>query len=102
MLGDGLSHGGPAKCRDLRFEVLDRLLAHAAPLSPQQKNDWKWFKQEWDAAMAKEHDKSWGEVFAGMVQNLLDELENGDMSAVSNFMYGETVRVLSAVPTLVL
>ena len=102
MLGNGKAHGGPKKCRDLRFEVLDRLLAHAAPLSPQQKNDWRWFKEEWDAAMVKEHDKSWGEVFAGMIQNLLNELENGDMSAVSNFMYNETVRVLSQVPTLVL
>ena len=102
MLGDGLSYGGPAKCRDLRFEVLDRLLAQGDPLSPQQKNDWAWFKREWDAAMAKEHNKTWGSAFAGMVQNLVNKLENGEASAVADFMYNETVRVLSAVPTLVL
>ena len=102
MLGDELSHGGPAKCRDLRFEVLDRLMAQGDSLSAQQQNDWQWFKREWDAAMAKEHDKQWGSVFAGMVQHLVDELETGTASAVADFMYNETVRVLSAVPTLLL
>ena len=100
MLGDELSHGGPAKCRDLRFEVLDRLLAQGDSLSIQQRNDWQWFKREWDAAMAREHDKEWGSTFAGIVQNLLDELATGKASAVADFMYNETVRVLSTVPSL--
>ena len=100
MLGKGKAHGGPAKCRDLRFEVLDRVLAQGAPLSAQQKNDWVWFKREWDAAMANEHDKKWGGEFAGIMQHLLNKLEAGEMSAIADFMYNETVRVLSDVPTL--
>ena len=101
MLGDGFVRGGPAKCRDLRFEVLDRFLAHGTPLQPQQKNDWAWFKREWDAAMAKEHDKKWGAEFAGIVQHLLNKLESGELTAIAEFMYNETIRVLSEVPTLV-
>lgn len=100
MLGNELSRGGPARCRDLRFQVLDRLLAHGDTLSAQQKNDWQWFKKEWDAKMAAEHDKTWGSEFAGIVQHLLEELEKGNASAVADFMYNETARVLNEVPTL--
>ena len=100
MLGEGKAHGGPKACRDLRFEVLDRLLAHGDELGAQGKNDCKWFQREWDAKMAEEHGTSWGSQFAGIVQNLLNQLKAGDASAVADFMYNETVRVLSALPHL--
>ena len=100
MLGQGLSNGGGAKHRERRHAVLDRLLARGAELSAQQTNDWQWFKKEWDAQMATCHGKEWGSKFAGMVQHLLERLEGGHMSAVADFMYNETVRVLSLVPTL--
>ena len=69
-------------------------------MSAQQKNDWQWFKREWDTKMTAEHDKTWGEKFAGMMQHILEELGNGKASAVADFMYNETARVLSEVPTL--
>ena len=100
MLGDTVPRGGTAKCRDLRFEVLDRVRALGGALSAQQHNDWPWFKHEWDTAMAEEYDKAWGSQFAGIVQNLLDELTQGNASAVSDFMRDETARVLNEVETL--
>ena len=100
MLGNELSHGGPVKCRELRFDVLDRLLAHSNALTAQQKNHWQWLKREWDAKMAEAHNKAWGKEFAEIVNNLLGELEAGNASAVGDFMYNETIRVLSEVPTL--
>ena len=51
--------------------------------------------------MAKEHDKKWGAEFAGIVQHLLNQLESGELTAIADFMYNETIRVLSEVPTLV-
>ena len=50
--------------------------------------------------MAAEHDKTWGSKFAGYVQHLLEELEKGNVSAVTDFMFNETMRVLNDVPTL--
>jgi len=100
MLGDECAHGGPNHCRQARFEVLERLLAHGNALTPQQKNDWPWFKREWDAKMAAAHDKTWGSKFAGYMQNLVEELEKGNASAVTDFMCNETMRVLNDVPTL--
>ena len=101
MLGEGFKDGGPKQCRELRFEVLDRLLAQSRDaLTPQQKNDWQWFKREWDAKMGAEYNKTWGSRFAGIVQHLLSELADGKTSAVADFMHNETVRVLSSVPVL--
>ena len=100
MLGNGLSNGGPVKCRDCRFEVLNRLRSHGVEFSAQQANDWSWFKKEWDDKMKTTWNKEWGLKFAEMVQHLAEELEKGNASAVADFMYTETCRVLSDVPTL--
>ena len=100
MLGNGLSNGGPAKCRDCRFEVLNRLRSHGVEFSAQQTNDWSWFKKEWDEKMKPKWNKEWGLKFAEMVQHLAEELEKGNASAVTDFMFNETVRVLNGVPTL--
>ena len=69
-------------------------------MSAQQKNDWQWFKREWDAKMAETHNKAWGAEFAEIANGLLEKLKAGNESAVSDFMYNETIRVLSEVPTL--
>ena len=39
-LGDGTEDGGGAKGRNLRWEVLDRLVRLGAGLANGQKNDW--------------------------------------------------------------
>ena len=99
-LGQGLKNGGPKKCQDRRHEVLDRLAARGDGLTPQQKNDWKWFQKNWDAHMAAEYQDNWGNQFAGIAQNLSEQLESGNSSAVAEFMYNETRRVLGDIPVL--
>ena len=82
-----------ATARKNRHEVLDRLSRLNAGLSDAQKNDFTWWKESWDAAMATEHGADWAATFAGWVQNILDST---DGNAFSKFMYDETVRVLHA------
>ena len=55
FLGDGAPQGGKAIGRKNRHEVLDRLSRLGTGLSPEQRNDWPWFKAEWDRAMLTEH-----------------------------------------------
>ena len=98
-LGEGKARGGGAAFRARRFEVMDRLLTHGK-LTPQQNNDWNWFKDAWDKHMSETHDQQWGHVFAEICQGLLDQLRQGIPAAVSNFMYNETRRCLSDVSLL--
>ena len=77
--------------------MLDRLARIKAGLSPGQKNDWAWFKEAWDKAMVAQHAEDWAQVFAGWVQNVL----NDDRSnAFSLFVYDETCRVFRDVAAL--
>ena len=99
MLGEGRARGGGAAFRARRLEVMDRLLTHGK-LTPQQNNDWNWFKDAWDKHMSETHDQQWGRVFAETCQGLLDQLRQGISAAVSNFMYNETRRCLSDVSLL--
>ena len=43
-LGDGSEKAGGPKCRNRRWEVLDRVARLGAGLSAGQSNDWQWFK----------------------------------------------------------
>ena len=99
MLGDGKPLGGGAQFQKARAEVLDRLRS-LFELSPEQRNDWPSFKQSWDKALAAAIGETWGQVFAEIVQYLLDELEDGNTSALSEFMVAESLRVLRDVPVL--
>ena len=99
MLGEGKARGGGAVFRARRFEVMDRLLTHGK-LTPQQNNDWNWFKDAWDKHMSETYDQQWGHEFAEICQGLLDQLRQGISAAVSNFMYNETRRCLSDVSLL--
>ena len=51
-------------------------------------------------AAVRAHGKEWGSKFAGMAQHILQQLESGNASAVAEFMYNETLRVLNTVPAL--
>ena len=92
-LGAESSNAGGVKARKNRFEVLDRLSRLKAGLSAGQKNDWPWFKESWDAAMVAEHRSNWASVFAGWVQNVLEDERS---TAFSLFVYNETCRVFHA------
>ena len=96
LLGQGLKRAGGAKGQRARFDVLDRLAHLGVGLSPEQKNDWAWFKGAWDAKMVIEHDGDWPLLFAGYVQQVLDDMaKEAGSNAFSNFVHRETLRCLS-------
>ena len=59
------------------------------------------FKAEWDKKMAEMHGENWTELFAQMLQHVINELEKGNTNALSMFMYKESKRVLGPVHALV-
>ena len=83
-----------------RWEVLDRLARLGQGLSPAQRNDFKWFKEAWDARMLQEHGDNWPELFMGWMQRLLGENEAGHGNAFSVFVHRETRRCFDGVPAL--
>ena len=89
-LGGNTANAGGAKGKRNRYEVLDRLSRHHSGLSDAQKNDFTWWKEEWDAAMLQQHKHHWAETFAGWVQRILADPSS---NAFSKFMHDETVRV---------
>ena len=99
-LGQSNKNAGGPTSRKRRFEVLDRLARQGSGLSPAQKNDWVWWKEEWDARMVQEHRENWGETFAEWMQAVLDQLDKGLGNAFSVFVYDETRRCFDGVPAL--
>ena len=81
------------------MDVLDRL-RRAAELSAQQTGAWDFFKTSWDREMSDMHLKHWAELFAEMVQNVLNDLYDGRSNALSVFMDNETRRILPEIPAL--
>ena len=101
QLGQGKINGGGKEGRKVRFEVLDRMALLGAKLSPQQRIDWKWWKEEWDERMLEVHKDNWGETFSEWMQHVLNEMtEPMSNNAFSIFVRNETVRVLSGVKGL--
>ena len=100
-LGEGKKNGGPAECEKHRAEALERV-RRVAFLSPEQTNDWKSFARDWDHKMAEVHGPLWAELFAEILQGVLEKLQAGDANALSVFMHNETLRVLGDVPCLLL
>ena len=99
-LGKGRSRGGGVLAKKKRWEVLDRLSRLGQGLSPAQMNDFKWFKDAWDARMLQEHGEEWPETFTGWMQRLLEDNEKGVANAFSVFVHTETRRCFDAVPSL--
>ena len=97
MLGKGKKRGGPPQHQKARLEVLQRL-RKAAELSPEQTSQWEYFKTTWDREMAEAHGEDWAELFAEMVQQVLNDLGEGRSNALSVFMHNETKRVLADTP----
>ena len=97
--GGGKKKGGSAQHQKARLEVLERVRL-IAELLPKQRNDWEYFRMNWDKQMADNHGEDWAEMFAEMIQHVLDELSAGHSNAFSAFMHKETQRVLTDVPVL--
>ena len=100
MLGHGRLRGGGAAHRNRRLDVLDRIARHGAEFTPQQRNDWKWFKEAWDDSMSESHNKDWGSTFARIAQHLMERLQGGEVTAASTFMFTETERCLKDIKVL--
>ena len=99
-LGDGVKACGGAWGRNRREEVLDRMARLGTGLSPTQRNDWPWFKEAWEREMMQTHGEAWVRVFAGWLQGVLNELQNGSANAFSVFVHRETCRCFDDVPAL--
>ena len=101
MLGQGNKKGGTQAHQKARMQVL-QTLRKAADLSPEQTSIWEYFKTEWDSRMAAIHGEDWAQLFAEMVQKVVNDLQEGRKEALSQFMHNETRRVLGDAPALVL
>jgi hypothetical protein len=69
-------------------------------LSAAQRNDWKWFQEQWDAKMLAEHTENWGQTFASWIQHILNKLEAGESNSFSLFVHSETERCFGDEVTL--
>jgi hypothetical protein len=102
VLGDGAKgKQAVAKAKKARSDVLDRLAHLGVGLTPEQRNDFLWFKTSWGAKMLEEYGTEWPNTFAGWVQQVLDELaQEGGCNAFTVFVHNETMRSFCAQPAL--
>ena len=80
--------------------MLERL-RRGAELSAAQTSASDCFKNIWDQEMAEAHGENWAELFAQLVQKMLNDLGEGRRNALSVFMHNETKRVLADTPALI-
>ena len=100
MLGEAKKKGCIQQHHKARLEVLQRV-RKAAELSPEQTGQWDYVKTVWDQKMAEAHGENWAQLFAELIQKVLNDLADGRRNALSEFMHNETKRVLAGVPALV-
>ena len=101
QLGSGQKFAGGAKGLRNRHELLDRIAHLGTGLSPQQRNDWSWFKHSWDKAMLGEHGGEWPNLLASWMQKVLQDMtQEGGSNAFSLFVHAETQRCLRDVLAL--
>ena len=92
-LGDGKPSGGTRQHQKHRFAVLD-LIRSVSDLTPPQNSTWVAFTVLWDTKRRQAVDTEWGRVFAEETHQILVELLNGSMDALSKWMENERQRVL--------
>ena len=79
------------KCRKDGQGHLKRL---KGSLSQQQVLEWDWFVDSWDERMRREHGNEYPELFAGWLQNVSNDMAQGDGAAFSRFVHNESRRLL--------
>jgi hypothetical protein len=94
-LGAGSAKGEGASGRKQRFALLDRIARLGSGLSAAQRNDWLWFREQWDAKMLEQHGENWALTLAGWMQHVLTELDAGTTNSFSLFVRSETQRCFS-------
>ena len=85
QFGLGRKNGGAAEFVRKRKEALARLFAQGRPPTPEESNRWHFFVENWDRVMAQKHDTLWGQVFAEMVNWIVQELRD-NQNACYTFM----------------
>ena len=88
------------KAKKNRMAVLDKLSRVGAGLSPEQMNDFAWFKESWDKANEERYGADWPAKFAEFMQGVHNSNDSGVRNAFSVFMHAETQRCLSHIPML--
>ena len=96
-LGFGHKTGGTAAHKKERKNVLSRLRG-CGGLSAEQDANFEWFIEEWDRVNADQHGENWAKIFAEEMQELTNKLVEGDMVAVSEFMYTDCLLYTSPSP----
>ena len=99
-LGDGKAKGGTKANQKNRFDVLDRIRSVSSLTHPQLMS-WVAFKEAWDEKRRNAHDLTWGRIFAEETKQILDDLHDGSLNALSQWMENERQRVLPDVECLV-
>ena len=84
------------KKKSCRMAALTHLKKLRGSLSAQQLLEWDWFKQTWDAEMSSRHGASYPVRFAGWLQQVSNEMAQGDGAAFSRFVHNESRRLLEA------
>ena len=101
VLGPWQQAGGGTKAQAKnRMEVLERVARTCGALSPEQTNDWKWFKDAWDQNRANAHGPEWGLIFVETMQGVLKDKADGTPNAMSKCMHRETSKHLMGGPML--
>ena len=98
-MGKGKKNLGGAECTKRRVAILERYAKLGTTLSPEQRNDFIWFKTEWDAQGRERHGDAWPDKFLSMLKGVLDELPQ-DPSAFSKFMLDEERNVFGGTRAL--
>ena len=101
-LGQGRRSCGGQAGRTARLQVLVRMASLGSGLSPEQRADFDWFRNEWDAAGQHDFEAAWPETFATWIQGVVEEYLGGNASAFSEFVNRETRRRLAGTLALTL
>ena len=98
-MGKGKKNLGGNDCTKRRLAILDRYARLGTPLPAEQRNDFNWFKIEWDRNGKDTHGDTWPDKFLGMLKGVLDKLPD-DPSAFSKFILDEERRVFGCTRAL--
>ena len=94
-LGSGRTNCGNKAGKQARTEVLRRLSRLGEGVSTQQRAEFQWFCDRWDARGLADYGQKWPEVFSTWLQEVLSAHERGEAAAFSQFMRRETERWLA-------
>ena len=63
-------------------------------LSAEQTSAWDCVNSSWDQEVVEAHEENWVELFAQLVQTVLNDLAEGRSNALSVFMHSDTYLIV--------